>query len=162
MKIRDIEDKVNTIFKKINNDPRLVELKEKIRKEHDSELNKLYDKIKQLKENRPKKKPRWPENTPPHILTACSKYWNGTTEHAIFRIHLWNDKAVWTSYPAGGYSTNGGWNPTPAHYDLISLTEEGSGFGGRDKPKILKSLSFERCSGKRVTAAMMQEELDKL
>ena len=104
-----------------------------------------------------KKKPRIPENTPENVLSVCKKFWSGTTESWTYRIHAWNAVAVWTSYPAGGYTDNGGWNPTPACYYLLSLTE--TQFG---KPKELQTLSFERNSGKRVTPAMMQAELDKL
>jgi hypothetical protein len=104
---------------------------------------------------------RWPDNTPPDAFRVCERYWNGTTEFSTFRIHQWNDKAVWTSYPSGGYSTNGGWIPTPSCYYLLSLTENDSGFSS-GKPKILKELSFPRNSGRRVTKKIMQEELDKL
>jgi hypothetical protein len=162
MKLRELQAKLDSIERQINIDKRVFELKKKIRAERQAEIDDIQSKIKQLRDKQPKKKTeRWPEHTPANVREACNKYWNGTTEHASYRIHQWNDKAVWTSYPSGGYSTNGGWNPTPACYFLISLRKEESGLHG-DKPKVLKTLFFERCSGKRVTPAMMKEELDKL
>ena len=78
----------------------------------------------ELKALIPKKrepKPRWPENTPKSVLDFCEKYWRGTTEMDSYRIHCWNDKAVWTSWPSGGYSTVGGWNPVSATFFMLSL-----------------------------------------
>jgi hypothetical protein len=105
---------------------------------------------------------RWPDNTPSAVLELCRDYWRGTTEYHFFRIHEWNEVAVWTSYPAGGYSTAGGWNPTPPAYEMISRSERESCniIGGR--PKSLKSFRCERNSGKRVTSAMRLAELEKL
>ena len=62
----------------------------------------------------------------------------------------------------GGYSNNGGWNPTPASYSMVSLIEREPGMRVGGKPKELKELSFKRNSGQRVTPKMMQAELDKL
>lgn len=89
-----------------------------------------------LTEMKRKKTPRWPVDIPTEVLQRCQFYWNGTTEHAVFRVHCWNTRAVWTSYPAGGYSDNGGWHRTSPHYDLLSMTENGSHSG---KPRVLMS-----------------------
>jgi len=136
--------------------PDVLVVVERLRNKNAARVKELRAEIDKLQNER---KPvlRWPENTPGHILERCKAYWSGTTEYQSFRIHLWNDKAVWTSYPAGGYSTNGGWNPTPACYYCISLSEVES-----SKPRQLKELGFERNSGKRVTPKMMQEFLDTL
>lgn len=105
--------------------PKIIALKKIILAERQPEINKLKTEIERLKEikNNIPKKTRWPEDTPEEILKRCKSYWSGTVEYNEFRIHCWNDKAVWTSYPSGGYSSNGGWNPTPASFHLISLTE---------------------------------------
>jgi hypothetical protein len=162
MKLRELQAKLDSIETDIRLDPRISDLKNKIRAERQAEIDDIKSKIKQLRDKQPKKKTeRWPENTPENVKVVCEKYWNGTTESSTYRIHQWNNKAVWTSYPSGGYSSNGGWNPTPSHYYLVSLNEEEYGLG-RKKGKVLKELSFERNSGKRVTPAMMKEELDKL
>lgn len=105
-------------------DPKVRAAREAVRAERKPIVDALKKQIAELQAKRPEKKLRWPENTPANILSACERYWGGTTELATFRIHMWNDKAVWTSYPSGGYSDNGGWNPTPVNYDLISLTEK--------------------------------------
>ena len=127
-----------------------------VRKENAPLVAELERQIKALQSKR-KPTTRWPDNVPENIMTICNDYWNGTVEYWKFRIHLWNDKAVWTSYPSGGYSTAGGWNPSPACYYMLSLTEK-----EYNKPKQLKELSFEHKSGQRVMKTMMQEELDKL
>ena len=139
-------------------DPRVRAAIEVVRKENEPRVAELKAKIESLRSER-KPVTRWPDNTPDAIKKVCEDYWSGTTEKHTYRIHLWNDKAVWTSYPAGGYTNNGGWNPTPACYYLVER-EGANRICGR--PKELKSLGFKRNSGKRVTPKMMQDELDKL
>jgi len=80
--------------------------------------------------------PRFPADLPGSVLTACDRYWKGTEEFYKYRVHLWNARAVWTSYPSGGYSTNGGWIKSPACYHLLSLLENDS----HGKPKVLKTV----------------------
>ena len=105
------------------NDPRVIAAVELIRKERKPQIDVINAKIKELQNKRPAKKPRWDENTPKEVLDICEKFWRGTTEFYTFRIHIWNNDFVWTSYPSGGYSDNGGWNPTPSAYHLISRKE---------------------------------------
>lgn len=132
-----------------------------VRKENEPKIKDLKEELAKLKEKKSPKKPRWPESTPQEIIDTCTHYWSGTTSLADFRIHEWDENAIWTSYPAGGYSTNGGWNPSPACYTLISRTERG-GRLSPSKPRELAELSFERNSGKRVTPAMRLEKLKEL
>jgi hypothetical protein len=142
-------------------DPRVVAAIAQVKKENAPKVEELQARLKQLQDKR-KPKLRWPEDTPEEIVKLCKDYWSGTTELATFRIHKWNDKAVWTSYPAGGFSTTGGFTPTPPAYFLISRSEREDGNRRGGRPKELKTLSFERNSGKRVTPDMMKAELDKL
>ena len=142
-------------------DPRVRAAIEVVRKENEPKVAELQRKIENLRLAR-KLVTRWPDCTPDNVKKVCEDYWSGTTEKHTYRIHLWNDKAVWTSYPAGGYSTVGGFTPTPPAYELISRTELAYKNSSKKVAKKLKGLCFERNSGKRVTPAMMQAELDKL
>ena len=151
-----------TDFYYVTNHPDVRAAIEKVRAENKPRVEELNKRIAALHSAKPAPKPRWPENTPANVLKACQDFWSGTEEYRSFRIHLWNDKAAWTSYPAGGYSTVGGWNPTPAHYSLISFSEREYGHNEKMKPKCVRTLGFERNSGKRVTTAMMQDALDEL
>lgn len=135
---------------------------QKVRERNRPRVEELEKQIAAIREQRPAPKPRWPENTPANVLKACQDYWSGTAEYRSFRIHLWNDKAAWTSYPAGGYSDNGGFHPCPPCYSLISLTQTENRMSKSNRPKELKVLRFERNSGKRVTPKMMQDALDEL
>jgi len=117
---------------------RVMDLIGQIRKENKPKIDLLKNKPKidllkkELEEFESKKrpsKPRWPEDTPKEVIAFCKDYWKGTTEYDSFRIHCWNEKAVWTSYPSGGYSTAGGWNPTPAGFHLLSFTGKAIGGG---------------------------------
>lgn len=119
-------------------------------KELQARADALRSKRKELK--------RWPDDTPTWVLDLCKKYWSGTEELHKFRIHLWNEKAAWTSWPSGGYSTMGGWVPVSPTYFLISRTA----LAEQSRPKVLKELGFDHGSKERVTKEMMQAELDKL
>ena len=105
-----------------------------VRAERRPRINELKDQIERLRAKRPAKAPRWPDNTPPEVITQCERYWGGTTELAVFRIHCWNDLGIWTSYPSGGYSCNAGWQSTPSCYHLISRTKL-----EYRKPKLINS-----------------------
>ena len=107
-------------YNEIMFDKRVRNLINKIRKDNSAKVEKLRAELNELEANKPKPKPRWPENTPKDVLSECEKYWAGTTEFSVFRIHCWNNKIICTSYPSGGYSTNGGWNPSPATFYFIS------------------------------------------
>lgn len=107
----------------IDNDERVRTARELVRKERQPEIDSIKAKIEELRKLRPAKSSRWPENIPADVLEFCKKYWSGTTEYRTFRIGLWNDDFVWTSYPSGGYSDNGGWHPTPAVHYLLSRKE---------------------------------------
>lgn len=128
---------------------RVRDLIDSILKENAPKIKILKAELAELESKVKEPKPRWPSDTPEHILKFCSEYWRGTTEYGTYRIHCWNDKAVWTSYPSGGYSTAGGWNPTPATFYLLSLTKKALG----GTPEILKDHEG------RTGLKQMQEEL---
>lgn len=151
--IRQVESKIKSLFDwySLASSERVMKLIDQIRKENRPEIELLEKELAELKANKPKPKPRWPENTPTDVLEFCQKYWSGSEESRTFRIHCWNDKAVWTSYPSGGYSDNGGFHPTPARFILLSRTEM-----GHRRAKELKELEG------RVKLSQMEEELTKL
>ena len=110
--------------------------------------------IEALRAARPPKPPRWPIDTPTDVLDLCDKFWRGSSEHHEYRIHCWNERAVWTSYPSGGYSDNGGYHPTPASYRLVSrrrLDHHG---------KAIELDELESTRERRVTPAIMRKALD--
>jgi hypothetical protein len=109
--------------------PRVRALIEQIRKENQVKIKELQKELVELEANKKPPKPRWPDDIPESVLAFCKAHWKGTTEYDSFRIHCWNEKAVWTSYPSGGYSTAGGWNPTPAGFHLLSFTGKAIGGG---------------------------------
>jgi len=133
-------------------DDRVMKLIREIRKENAPKVEKLRAEIEELETKKPKKKLRWPEDTPEDVLEECNKYWRGTEEHRSFRIHCWNDKIICTGYPSGGYSTNGGWNSTSASFEFISRTEKTSW----KSAKVLASLTGRQ--GKK----QLQQKLDEL
>lgn len=151
---RELETlELNTPYSIISN-KRVSELLLVLRKENADKVALLKKELAEASDSRKKdKKPRWPENTPQDILEFCKGHWRGTVESATFRIHCWNDKGVWTSYPAGGYSIVGGWVKTQATFFLISLTEMDAYYC---RHKVLKT-----CSG-RLSEKSMQAELEKL
>lgn len=106
-----------------------------------------------------KKAPRrFPDGVPTRVMETCLRYWNGTVEFRSFRIHCWNDYAVWTSYPGGTWSDNMGVHRGTSHYYLIPLIEyEASGvntrLGGR---KIIADSGFRAGMAKYI-----REELTK-
>ena len=131
------------------NDPRVQDLVRQIVEERKSEIEALQKELEELRQKiKGKNKPRWPEDTPEHVVEFCKDYWRGSTEYHTFRIHCWNDKAVWTSWPSGGYSDNGGWHPTSACFFLIPF---GSASTCRLIAKELKG---------RVSLKQMKEELE--
>ena len=136
----------------VDNDSRVRRVRNEVIEERWPRIKELEKLIAEAREERPTKKPRWPENTPANVLAICNEYWQGTTESYTFRIHCWNDKAVCTSYPSGGYSDNGGWNPTAACFHFLSLTEKeygkpkriGADLEGRQSQKKLEATLAER------------------
>ena len=143
------------------NEPRVAALIQTICAERKPELDKLKAQLAELQSKRKVAK-RWPDDTPEAVMKVCQDYWIGTTEYQSFRIHMWNDKAVWTSYPSGGYSTVGGWSKTPRSYVLVSRTEREGAHRINGQPKRLKELCFAYNSGQRVTPTMMKEALAAL
>jgi len=156
--IREIERELeslelNTTYSVFSN-KRVNALLTILRKENFEKVVSLKKELEDLKCARIKtKKPRWPDNTPQHILDFCKEHWRGTEESASYRIHCWNDKWVWTSYPAGGYSIVGGWVKTQATFFLLSLTEMDD---YERRHKLLKMLEG------RASEKMMRDELAKL
>ena len=130
---------------RVGNDPRVQAAKAMVQAERLPQVTALEAQINKLRDKRPEKKPRWPQDTPSNVLEVCKKYWNGTVEYATFRIHCWNDKLVCTSYPSGGYSTVGGWTPTPACFHFISLSEI-DGFASRKPKRIGQDLEGRQSS----------------
>ena len=146
----ELKNLKSVIFEK-----RIIKLMDDILLERKPQIESVEAEIESLRSKRPRQTPRWPENTPPNILAVCDTFWSGTTEWYKYRIHLWNSKAVWTSYPSGGYSNNMGWNPTPCCYELVNLNEADSCLGkirgkslatitGRTSQKQLKSILIEK------------------
>lgn len=133
-------------------DPRVRKLIDSIRKENEPKVIKLREELEQLEEKKRPPKPRWPDNTPKDVISFCEKYWKGTTEYGKFRIHCWNSKAIWTSYPGGTWSDNGGQHYGQATFDLISRTEKEIG----NKAKVLMTLQG------RTNMEQMQERLEEL
>ena len=110
----------------------------------------------ELEASKRPKKPRWPESTPPEVIDVCNRYWSGTEEYSRFRIHAWNDVAVWTSYPSGGYYDNGGYHPASPSYCLISRTEY-----KYNKPNVIKIVNIGHGENEttRMTPKMMADAL---
>ena len=151
--IRQVKDEISNLtdFYRLVNDKRVRELINTIRFENADKIKNLEAELSELNTNKSQPKPRWPENTPEDVLEECKQYWRGTTEFPIYRIHCWNDKIICTSYPSGGYSDNGGWNPTPATFYFISRTEKG--FRGAKNIKTLEG---------RQSKKKLQQELDRI
>lgn len=122
------------------NDPLVREAIKKVREKRKPEIDRIKLEIDKLRNKRSGPKSRWPEDTPKEVLESCEDYFRGTTEFQKFRIHCWNDKAIWTSWPSDQYG--------PASFFLISRSEKGR-YGrakrlkeleGRQSLKKLKSL----------------------
>jgi hypothetical protein len=128
------------LLKNVRTAPEVLEAARKVMDKRKPKIEALEKQIEELRSKRPAKSPRWPANTPANVLKAAEDRWRGSTEFHTFRIHMWNSKAFWTSYPSGGYSNNGGWNPTPASFELISLTEKDLSMG-HDYGKWLAELT---------------------
>ncbi len=140
-----------TDYYSLASNPRVSKLIEQIRNENAGRIAELKKELVELENNKPQPKPRWPENTPEDVLLECEKHWYGTVESRTYRIHCWNDKIICTSYPAGGYSDNGGWHPTQATFYFLSRTEK-----RYDKAKDLAMLEG------RQSKKMLQQKLDEL
>jgi hypothetical protein len=156
MTVKAIRNRIRSLLYDFRSDPRIQELEKQIRTERQPEIDRLELAL-AAAEKQVKPKKRWPDDVPKEVMEHAEKYWRGTTSYSNFRIHHWNDKAIWTSYPSGGYSVVAGWTSTPPAYHLVSRVEF---FGVR--PKCLKILSFDIGSKKRVTSAMMVAELNQL
>lgn len=153
----ELERLTNPIW--IGQSPKVLAAVAEFRRENREKVESLTKELEALRgERKPSK--RWPDDTPEWVVTLCKLFWSGTTESHTFRIHEFNEKAIWTSYPVGGYSTVGGFTPTPPSYRMISRTETEQ-YGGK-RPKLLKDITPERNSGKRVTPAIRLAELAKL
>lgn len=149
--ISDVRREISSLdsWVSISYHPRVRALIEQIRKENQVKIKELQKELAELEANKKPPKSRWPDDIPESVLAFCKAHWKGTTEYETFRIHCWNDKAVWTSYPSGGYSTAGGYTKTPATFYLLSFTEKALGY----RSKVLKELE------NRVGLKQMQELL---
>ena len=134
----------------LSHDPRVVKLIRSIRNENESKIIKLQEELANLEKKKRPPKPRWPDGTPEDVISLCDKHWQGTTEYGKFRIHCWNSKAIWTSYPGGTWSDNGGQHYGAAGFDLISRTEKDMG-----KAKVLATWNG------RIGLKQMQEKLEE-
>ena len=155
--IREVQSEIDalTSFSSLCYDKRVRAFINQIRIENAPAVEKLTAELEALKAGKPKPKGRWPENTPAEVIAICESYWKGTSEFHLYRIHCWNDKAIWTSYLSGGYGTMGGWVKSQAGFFLISRTEMNPHLGG-NRMKVLVNLEG------RVSAKTMLEELAKL
>lgn len=150
LSLRELSKELDSLYR-VDSDPRVRAAQDLVRKERAPKIAELKEQMEALREKRPEPKPRWADNVPAKVIEFCKEYWSGTTEYSVFRIHCWNDKAVCTSYPAGGYSTNGGWNKTQATFYFLSLTEKeygrskqiGKTLEGRQSKKQLETALAE-------------------
>lgn len=143
-----------TELKNVNFHPDVMAARDKVLSARKSEIELIESKLKELRGER-KVPVRWPEHTPKSILDACDMHWSGTVEWYKYRIHIWNECAVWTSYPSGGYSNNMGWQPAPCCYELVSLVKTENVLGktrgtvldsirGRASKKDMESILLEK------------------
>lgn len=148
--IREIQKEIDKLtgYWEITRDPRVQEVINKIIKENAPRVEALKKELEEVRNGKPKPKPRWPENTPENVLAVCEKYWRGTEEFSMYRIHCWNDKYVWTSYPARAWYCQGVRHQGKATFDMLSLTEFEFG-----RPKVIKMLDG------KVSLQTMQQEL---
>jgi hypothetical protein len=153
-KLIELRDELNAL-RNVNFAPEVMAAKQKVLESRKDKIAEIERQMEALRGKRPAKAPRWPANTPENVLKAAEARWSGTTEYSAFRIHMWNSKAFWTSYPSGGYSNNGGWHPTPACFTLVSLTIKETGMGrtegkelaeltGRAPKHLLRALLVEK------------------
>jgi hypothetical protein len=153
-KLRELKYELD-VLNNLNNAPEVIEAKKKVAEARKPQIEALEKQIEALRSKRPEKTPRWPKNTPENVLKAAEAKWKGTTEFSTYRIHLWNSKAFWTSWPSGGYSTNGGWVKAPACFKLVSLIETERAMGrvegielatltGRVSIPVLRSIMVEK------------------
>jgi hypothetical protein len=153
--VRDLRHQIQRLKWSVDRDERVLKVISIVKAEIAPKIKALEDQISAIVEKRPKPKPRWPENTPQNVIKKAEKEFEGSTQYHSFRIHCWNDKAFWVSWPSGGYYSLSGWHPTPATFILLSMTKEENKFG-KSAPVRLKSVDG------RLSQKSMQEELDKL
>ena len=134
--------------------PKVLKAQEEVRKELQPKMDELKKQIEALRSERPKPKGRWPDNCPQEVIDAAKSYWKGTEQLHTFRIHCWNDKAYWTSWPSGGYWTVGGFVKSPATFFMISRTQ-------KDQYDNKKGVTLSDKEG-RVSLKEMQAALDKI
>lgn len=143
------------LLRSVRTAPEVIEAARKVMEKRKPLIEALEKQIEAMRSKRPEKAPRIPANTPKNVLDAANEFWRGTTEFSTYRIHMWNSKAYWTSYPSGGYSTNGGWHFAPACFKLMSLTEVDRSMG-RAEGKILAELTGR--APKHLLRAIMVEK----
>lgn len=161
--IRDIEEEIKALVchENLSFYHEVLVLINQLRNRNQPKVALLRKELAALHATKKHKKPRWPENTPEEVIRLCDDYWRGSSEAATYRIHCWNELAVWTSYPSGGFSDNGGSHPSPSRYFLLSRKTKESRYG-RQSAATLKEISYPHKSGLRVTPKRMQAELDEL
>ena len=151
--IREIEKEIDNLsgYWKVCTSPRVRALIDTILKENEPKLKELREELEAVKSGKPKPKPRWPADVPEDVFNLCEDYWKGAEEYAVYRIHCWNDKGVWTSYPARAWYCQGVRHQGKSTFYILNRKEREYG-----KPKriILRD--------GRVSDKEMKAELDKL
>ncbi len=159
MKLKDLKYKLESL-ERVDFAPEVIAAKRLVLEKRKPEIDRIKAEIEKLREKQPKKKARWPENIPNNVLKACENYWSGTEEFWKFRVHVWNDKAVWTSWGAGGYSTNGGYVKVSPCYFLIDLIKTENACG-KNRNIVLKQIDVGDRQGKKVTEKELLEILEE-
>jgi len=130
---------IRSELKKLNDfstlifDPRVRKFISSIIEENQPRIKELEKELEVCLASKKASKPRFPEGVPEEVFSACEKYWKGCEEYHIYRIHCWNNKAVWTSYPTHAWYCQGARYQAKATFYLLDLTlwEMGS-------PKVLR------------------------
>lgn len=154
--ITDLKRRIRALLY-VDNDPRVVAARRLVKAERANELAEAEKLIAGLRDVGIIRS-RWPADTPQHVLDRCDLRWRGSTEHTTYRIHCWNDKAVWTSYPGGKWWDNGGEHYGSPWYEMISLTLDSGPHS--IKPRVMIRLESDRRH--RVTRKIMLDHLAKL
>jgi hypothetical protein len=149
------------LLRYVSDAPEVVAAKEKVLEARKADIERVEAQIEELRAKRVKPKMRWPDSTPPEVIDECNAYWVGTTEYWTYRIHAWNEKAIWTSWPSGGYSTNGGWVKVKPCYFLICRAEKASDMGHL-RAKVLKTIDVKDRNGKKVTEKELTEIMEEV
>lgn len=124
-KLRELHSRLQDIHDAVYRDPAVVAAVNAAEARSAAEVRKIHREIQEeinrldAQHEARRLTARWPAGTPEDVLELCRRYWQGTSEYRVFRIHEYNDIAVWTSYPSGGYSDNSGWHRTPSGYRLL-------------------------------------------